>query len=346
MLSPWRALGGAVALAAASGVAAAWAEPAWVERAYARGVYPAVAAGVGALSGAVPFSLTELAQALGIVGGVAFLALGARRPRAWAWLGTAAALAYPLFLGLWGLNYRREPLATTLGLGVRDSDAAELRALGTAWAARANAEWLPLEVDPTVYARAAAVYREAGLPWLPAPPVAPKPLLASAAYSRIGILGFFFPFTGEAHVNAETPPAVLPWTALHELAHQQGFAQEDEASFVGVWVGRASADRAFRYSAAFFVVFRVMDAMRADPEGMRAVQHALAPGVVADLEAWGRFLRGQSPTLSRVADRVNDTYLKAQGVPDGARSYGRVVDLLLADARAGGPERGLGPGAR
>jgi hypothetical protein len=31
---------------------------------------------------------------------------------------------------------------------------------------------------------------------------------------------------------------------------------------------------------------------------------------------------------------VNDTYLKAQGQTQGVRSYGRMVDLLLAERRA------------
>lgn len=32
----------------------------------------------------------------------------------------------------------------------------------------------------------------------------------------------------------------------------------------------------------------------------------------------------------QVSDRVNDAYLKANGQENGLRSYGRMVDLLLA----------------
>lgn len=328
-----RPLLAALAVAGLAALGAALAEPAWVERVYTRGLYPAVAGAIGAATAPVPFSLTELLQAGGLLGGLAFLGLAARRPRAWLWLTVAAALAYPLFLGVWGLNYRRVPLADTLGLELRPAHARELRALVDEAVATVNAEWVPLEPDPGVLTRAADVYRANPAPWRPAPPVPVKPLLASPLYTRMNLLGFFFPFTGEPHVNAETPPPMLAWAALHELAHQQGFAQEDEASFVAVVVGREAAEPAFRYSTAFYVVIQAIGAMGRDGAGQAAAWDALAPAVQADAEAWGRFLGRRSPTLARAADAVNDAYLRSQGVPDGTRSYGRVVDLLLAERR-------------
>jgi hypothetical protein len=52
---------------------------------------------------------------------------------------------------------------------------------------------------------------------------------------------------------------------------------------------------------------------------------------VEALRAWSDRYQGAA---RRVARRVNDTYLKSQGHADGVRSYGRVVDLLLAERRA------------
>jgi hypothetical protein len=39
-------------------------------------------------------------------------------------------------------------------------------------------------------------------------------------------------------------------------------------------------------------------------------------------------------TVREVSSKVNDTYLKVQGQSQGVRSYGRMVDLLLAERRA------------
>lgn len=41
-----------------------------------------------------------------------------------------------------------------------------------------------------------------------------------------------------------------------------------------------------------------------------------------------------TPPAAKLSDAVNDTYLKANNLTDGVHSYGRMVDLLLAEARA------------
>ena len=38
--------------------------------------------------------------------------------------------------------------------------------------------------------------------------------------------------------------------------------------------------------------------------------------------------------VAEISDAVNDTYLKANDQQDGTKSYGRVVDLLLAEYKA------------
>ena len=37
--------------------------------------------------------------------------------------------------------------------------------------------------------------------------------------------------------------------------------------------------------------------------------------------------------VSRVSDKVNDTYLRANAQEEGSKSYGRMVDLLLGEYR-------------
>ena len=54
-------------------------------------------------------------------------------------------------------------------------------------------------------------------------------------------------------------------------------------------------------------------------------------GLVRDLkqnsEYWKQF---QQSTVREVSTSINDAYLKANHQTDGVRSYGRMVDLLLA----------------
>ena len=41
--------------------------------------------------------------------------------------------------------------------------------------------------------------------------------------------------------------------------------------------------------------------------------------------------------VAEVSNKVNDTYLKVNKQEDGVKSYGRMVDLLLAQYREGRP---------
>ena len=59
---------------------------------------------------------------------------------------------------------------------------------------------------------------------------------------------------------------------------------------------------------------------------------------LAALEAWRQRYVGRA---AAVHQRVNDAYLRAQGQADGVQSYGRMVDLILAERRAAGT---LAPG--
>ena len=45
---------------------------------------------------------------------------------------------------------------------------------------------------------------------------------------------------------------------------------------------------------------------------------------------WEQF---EDTVLSTAGEKMNDTYLKANSVEDGTKSYGRMVDLLLAERR-------------
>ena len=53
-----------------------------------------------------------------------------------------------------------------------------------------------------------------------------------------------------------------------------------------------------------------------------------------DLAALAAWQRRYESRLGDVQERVNDAYLKTQGQREGVQSYGRMVDLLLAERRA------------
>lgn len=340
-----------VLLAAATPFAAA-PFPSRVEALFSRVLYPAVAGALAHGSGVVPFALAEAGAVVLLLAACFGLARLARaRPRhlgrAAARAVAAAALAYLAFLLCWGLNYRRLPFAATSGLDARAVGVDELAALAAALVHDANA----LRADRLedgggvfrasggpghVLARAPLGNEalRASYPALAGPTPRPKRALLSFLMPRVGIAGIYVPFTAEPLVDGALPQSELPFSAAHEVAHAQGFAREDEANFVGYLACARHPDGDFRYSGALVASFYVLSALAgADAPAARALEAQRSGAVRRDIAAIvARNARHEGP-LRDAGERVNDAYLRSQGAREGVRSYGRMVDLLIAVRR-------------
>lgn len=161
-----------------------------------------------------------------------------------------------------------------------------------------------------------------------------KPLspLASELMSRAGITGIYIPFTGEANVNVGIPDSTLPFMMSHELAHSAGVAPENEANFAAFLACRESSHAEFRYSgylSAFVYSYNAL--YREDPDGAYELMLRLNREVLADLQYRSEYWKRYSGEMRKVATKVNNTYLMAMKQTDGVKSYGMVVDLLIAD---------------
>ncbi len=363
-----RAVAGATLLAASLlAQACARSFPREVEALFSEGLYPRLGGLLGHAAGLLPFSLSEglvLASVVFLAGtaarGVgrvlrgharlpAVLATGAANLTLWAGLG------YGLFVLLWGLNYARPPLSSLAGLPVAPASARQLAELAVHLVDATNRErvGLPetaqgeLRIDGgfrSVARRVALGYASASarFPLLSGAPAPPKPVFLSGLLSRAGITGIYFPFTGEPNVNTTVPDVELPFSAAHEVAHQRGFAREDEANYVGYLACRLHPDRDFRYAGLLAASHYALSALHVvDPAAASEMLARRSPAVLRDeaaLWAWTLRYRGRA---SEVGRRVNDAYLKTQGQAEGVRSYGRMVDLLLAERRrdAAEPQR-------
>lgn len=336
--------------------AAAASAPHVTEAIYARRLYPVIAAALGRVSAWFGFSVGE---ALCVMGGIGGCWLCFRRLR---WLGREdGALARLLFdlagvIGLlwlgflicWGFNYQRAPLAVSAGLDARPASAFELGAVCTELVGSSNElrEGLPEDAQGSMIlhdgrsnalVRVALGYREvsARFGFLPNARMRPKPLLSSPLFSYLGITGLYFPFSAEANVNMTLPDVELPFSAAHELAHRLGFAREDEASFLGYLACRLHPDGDLRYVGALAASRHALAALASVDRGAYdSIAAHRTPAVRRDLEAitqWSRLYRSRAAAVSTL---VNDAYLRAQGERRGVASYGRMVDLLIAERRS------------
>jgi hypothetical protein len=344
-------------------VALQWAAsraPDLVERAYGRRLYPPIARSVAAVTGRIPLSVGEVLVVA--AAGALVVWLGALAVRLWrgrgarrrlllvsaARLGSLGGAGYLVFLLLWGLNYHRPPLAVTAGLGEATAAVSveELEHLCADLVAAANRTRAAVREDPQgvgrlqggvrdALARAVPAVAAAASAYAPlsAPFARPKPVLLSTGMSYLGITGIYLPFTAEANVNAIVPASQLPFTGCHELAHQGGIAPEDEANFLAYAACVRHPDADFRYSGALNAALYALGALAGVDAGRATRLAQWSPAVRRDLDAlraWNERYRGPAETAARA---VNDAYLKAQGVPEGVRSYGRMVDLLVLERR-------------
>lgn len=323
---------------------AAMALPGHVEAGYARGAYPWIAGVLARASGLAPFAVAEpAAVALAIAAPIVLVRFlrGWRRACA---VVAAAASAYLLFLACWGLNYRRLPFAATSGLDVAPVAVAELVELGGALVAESNASRVGRREDGQAVFRAeedvlARAPRgnarlRAAWPALAGPTPRPKPALASPLLARLGIAGIYVPFTAEPLVNALLPEAERPFSAAHEIAHAQGIAREDEANFVAALACLSHDDDDFRYSGALVASFYVLGALRGvDAGAARDLEAQRSDAVRRDIAAIAAWNARYEGALQEAGERVNDAYLRSQGAREGVRSYGRMVDLLVAERR-------------
>jgi len=346
---------------------AASAAPDFVETAYSRTVYPLIVGVLGALTGWIPFSLAELLVAacavwLVIAAGRTVIHILQKRRRLRNALAHGAGkvlallgIVYMAGVLLWGFNYHRVPFATSNGLDRSPPSLEELETLCVTLIDRANSLRASVEEDADGvmrlgttrrdalararqgYARAAEVYDALGA----CRARKPKAVFLSPLLSYLEISGIYSPFTGEPNVDMDVPAYEFAFTACHELAHQIGFAFEDEANFLGYLACTMHPDADFQYSGALKALSYAMNSLCAeDGRAYATLYTTCCAGIKRDWKAARAFWHIHDTPLREISAGVNDIYLKTQGEAEGVRSYGKVVDLLIAELRAADREAG------
>jgi len=255
------------------------------------------------------------------------------------------SIIYFIFILIWGVNYYRLPFASLVNLETSPSSIEELESLCKELISNANELRENLEENnngvmsikggyKSVFDRAHKGYEKVGkhLPVLKDKVGKPKPILLSNFLSYTGISGIYFPFTGEANINIAIPDVSLPSTTCHEIAHQHGFAREDEANYIAYLTSINHPDRDFQYSGTLLALTHSMKALyKYDKERYHTLRDRYSEGLNRDIEAINNYWKRHEGTIERASTKVNDIYLKSNQQRDGIYSYGRMVDLLLAE---------------
>ncbi len=245
------------------------------------------------------------------------------------------------------VNYGRTPFGEAAGYDMRDSSADELEQLCQELAAQANeyASLIPLSgegglslasVDLKEETTAAMARLGKQYPSLAGYYPNPKGVTFSWGMSHLRLTGMFSPFTIEANYNQDIPDYEIPYTVCHELAHLKGWIREDEAGFIAYLACRESQEPALQYSGTLNALSYAMSALYSAGrlESYARIYDSLPEQAKIDYRASNRYWEQFETRVAEVSTSLNDSYLKANAQSDGVQSYGRMVDLLLAERRS------------
>ena len=247
------------------------------------------------------------------------------------------------FLFLWGFNYQRTPIVEQLGLSPRAMNLEELQneVLITQRLAQqyrntitqdtASIEGiLPYpELEKLVRANIADNLDMMGLNFTgrPRTKLFPPP----GFMRKMGILGIYFPYTGESYIDPTLHALEQPFTVAHEMAHSYGVTDEGEANFIAWVICTNSDDPLLRYSGQLrLLMYQIRDYYRMAPEEYKEWLGNLDPGIKNDMMSIKRnsdAIQAYSLELSR---KTNDVFLKTQGVKAGINSYQQLPKLAFA----------------
>lgn len=325
---------------------------------YSRVIYPVCVNTLGRVMGVFPFSVSEILLYLlltvvlyWIIRSV-FLHCAARKREKRMKQGAIslfllASILFFLYAVNCGVNYYRETFSESAGIKIEEYSVEELKEV---------CRWLTDEVNE----RSDMVKRdEKGLMTLDEVDVEqeavvsmknleeeyavlrgyypkPKPLLNHWILSIQNLTGVYSPFTVEANYNHGMVDYNIPFTACHELSHLRGFMEEKEANYIGFLACLGADVEEFRYSGYLMGWIYCTNVLyEEDYEAWEELRGELKDSVLQDLRANSGFWAKYDTAVAEVSDKINDTYLKANGQQDGVESYDRMVDLIVTEYMSG-----------
>lgn len=335
---------------------AAYASPATVEAVYSRTIYPFFTRTIGSLCAKTDIDIGEILLYLFIAFVISFIIFIFRaflKPngsklfhfvRRVIGLGITLCMLYTFFVVGWGLNYARQPLYQSMNLYTEKYTSDDLANVCTLLIKKANSLRTKVkENDDGVftlskaekqdmlssvskeYASGAQDFMNLCLN------SRVKEVAASELLSYLETQGIFNPFTYEANINTHMPDLYFPSTLAHEYAHLQGFAREDEANFLAWYVLRNSSNANYAYSAYVLALTYAMDELhKTGNSHFHKIYSSISDAVMRDIKSNSEYWSKYETDLSLNVSEIYNTYLKQNGITEGVKSYGRMMDLIIS----------------
>ncbi len=322
---------------------------AWIETYYSNGLYPYISKALRLIFGWFPFSIGDII-------GLYLLVIVLKNiyvlftnkfknfiPKLLGLFAFLSVLHFCFYL-FWGLNYFRAPLAKNLKLTQGEYTTEELYETTKNIASEFNRVHCDITQNDTVkvivpysskeiydiapygYINLASTYPQLQYHF---PSI--KSSLVSTFQSYNGTSGYINPITIEAQINNQIPKTGFAATTCHEIAHQIGWAAENDANFIGFLAATFHDDLYFNYSGyRMAYTYCIRELRKRDKSLAKKVMQTINKGILKDYNNsylhWKQYENPIEPYLKK----GYNSYLKANKQSKGINSYSYVVDLLIA----------------
>lgn len=321
--------------------------PEFVEHYYSNGLYPLVSKLFRYVLGWIPFSFGDLFYTFAIIYGVRWLYKNRKRLRRDTkhWfidVFAAISLVYFAFHFLWGINYYRLPLHKSLNLD-HDYTTEQLVSITEQLIEKSNAYHLKITNNDTVKVdlpfSKTEIFNQVPngyenlkriFPNLEYHPKSIKKSLFSYPLTYMGFSGYLNPLTNEAQVDALIPTYKFPTTSAHEIAHQLGYAAENEANFIGCLASINNDDIYFKYAGYTFGLRYCINEIYYRDECLYEDMVAdLNKGILKNYKEVRDFWEAHQNPAEPFFKLFYSQFLKANQQDKGMKSYSYVVALLV-----------------
>ncbi len=321
--------------------------PEFVETYYSYGLYKWISKLMHYSFGWLPFSFGDILYTLASIYSIRWLILNRKRivKDTKKWLIDVFAtisLAYFAFHILWAFNYYRLPLHKSLNINTNYTTEELINftkrlIIKTNKAHRLVNTNDTLKVDfphtknellsliPNGYDELSKKY-----PQFTYHPKSIKKSIYSLQLTYMGFSGYLNPFTNEAQVDGFIPKFKYPTTASHEVAHQLGYAAENEANFIGFLAAIHHKNKYFNYSGYAFALRHCLNEVyKRDTEIYKELLPTINKGVLKNYKETQDFWKSYKNPLEPLFKMTYNGFLKANRQDKGMKSYSYVVGLLV-----------------
>ena len=145
------------------------------------------------------------------------------------------------------------------------------------------------------------------------------------------VSGHYIPFTSEAIFVDKIPLVDMPIVILHEQAHQSGYANEGEASFIAFSKAINNKEPYIRYSGYFYALINLLNEIsKKNSDKLDNYITKLDEKVISDIKKVQNFWSKYSNSfLDKAQNYIYDLYLKSNNQEAGIMTYGEVSLYII-----------------